>query len=102
LKAGGIDTLLRFYSLPTLPYDLANSSAFFTLSHLLKLLSEANPAAAISAVVKEVNRILQQVQPLLDSTNAGSDLVQYIDIAGKNHVTFVCHYHDFLVGPGSV
>ncbi|KAG0319507.1 hypothetical protein BGZ97_002029 [Linnemannia gamsii] len=84
LKAGGIDTLLRFYSLPTLPYDLANSSAFFTLSHLLKLLSEANPAAAISAVVKEVNRILQQVQPLLDSTNAGSDLVQYIDIAGSH------------------
>ncbi|KAG0268219.1 hypothetical protein BGZ95_002557, partial [Linnemannia exigua] len=80
LKAGGIDTLLRFYSLPTLPYDLANSSAFFTLSHLLKLLSEANPAAAISAVVKEVNRILQKVQPLLDSSNPGSDLVQYIDI----------------------
>ncbi|KAG0297593.1 hypothetical protein BGZ96_005696 [Linnemannia gamsii] len=83
LQAGGIDTLLRFYSLPTLPYDLANSSAFFTLSHLLKLLSEANPAAAISAVVKEVNRILQQVQPLLDSTNAGSDLVQYIDLKGS-------------------
>ncbi|KAK5815411.1 hypothetical protein F5H01DRAFT_279335, partial [Linnemannia elongata] len=84
LKADGIDTLLRFYSLPTLPYDLANSSAFFTLSHLLKLLSEANPAAAISAVVKEVNRILQQVQPLLDSTNPGSDLVQYIDIADSS------------------
>ncbi|KAF9145192.1 hypothetical protein BGX30_010067 [Mortierella sp. GBA39] len=84
LKADGIDTLLRFYSLPTLPYDLANSSAFFTLSHLLKLLSEANPAAAISAVVKEVNRILQQVQPLLDSTNAGSDLVQYIDITDSS------------------
>ncbi|KAF9909831.1 hypothetical protein EC991_008002 [Linnemannia zychae] len=81
LKAGGIDTLLRFYSLPTLPYDLANSPAFFTLSHLLKLLSEANPAAAISAVVKEINRILQQVQPLLDSTNPSSDLVQYIDIS---------------------
>ncbi|KAF9291581.1 hypothetical protein BGZ88_006823 [Linnemannia elongata] len=84
LKADGIDTLLRYYSLPTLPYDLANSSAFFTLSHLLKLLSEANPAAAISAVVKEVNRILQQVQPLLDSTNPGSDLVQYIDIADSS------------------
>ncbi|KAG0215073.1 hypothetical protein BGX33_001508 [Mortierella sp. NVP41] len=84
LKAGGIDTLLKFYSLPTLPYDLANSSAFFTLSHLLKLLSEANPAAAISAVVKEVNRILQQVQHLLDSTNAGSDLVQYIDITDSS------------------
>ncbi|KAF9143356.1 hypothetical protein BG015_000457, partial [Linnemannia schmuckeri] len=84
LKADGIDTLLRFYSLPTLPYDLANSSAFFTLSHLLKLLSEANPAAAISAVVKEVNRILQQVQPLLNSTNAGSDLVQYIDITDSS------------------
>ncbi|KAG0374236.1 hypothetical protein BGX24_010655 [Mortierella sp. AD032] len=84
LKANGIDTLLRFYSLPTLPYDLANSSAFFTLSHLLKLLSEANPAAAISAVVKEVNRILQQVQPLLDSSNPGSDLVQYIDITDSS------------------
>ncbi|KAF9935205.1 hypothetical protein FBU30_006290 [Linnemannia zychae] len=80
LKAGGIDTLLKFYSLPTLPYDMANSSAFFTLSHLLKLLSEANPAAAITAVVKEVNRVLQQVQPLLDSTNPNSELVQYIDI----------------------
>jgi len=73
---------MKFYTLPTLPYDLANTPAFFTLSHLIKLLSETNPGTAISAVLKEVNRLLQEVQPLLESTNPGSDLLQYIDVTG--------------------
>lgn len=46
--------------------------------------------------------MLQQVQPLLDSTNAGSDLVQYIDLTGIKHVLFPYHDHDFLVEPGSM
>jgi len=73
---------MQFYSLPTLPYDLANTSAFFTLSHLLKLLSESNPGVAMVAVVNDVNKLLLVVKPLLESENPGSDLAQYIDISG--------------------
>ncbi|KAF9960631.1 hypothetical protein BGZ70_008530 [Mortierella alpina] len=83
LKADGIDILMRFYSLPTLPYDVSNT-AFFTMSHLIKLLSESNPSASMVAVIKEMNRVLQEVRPLLDSSNPSSDLVQYIDIAGSS------------------
>ncbi|KAF9918729.1 hypothetical protein BX616_006259 [Lobosporangium transversale] len=81
LKSDGVDILMRFYTLPTLPYDLANTPAFFTLSHLLKLLSETNPGTAISAVLKEVNKMLLKVQPLLQSNNPTSELIQYIDIS---------------------
>ncbi|KAG0255139.1 hypothetical protein BG011_005308 [Mortierella polycephala] len=84
LKADGIDILMKFYTLPTLPYDLANTPAFFTMSHLLKLLSETNPSTAIAGVVKEVNRMLVDIQPLLESSNVGSDLAQYIDISGSS------------------
>ncbi|KAG0302120.1 hypothetical protein BGZ98_007782, partial [Dissophora globulifera] len=82
LKADGIDILMSFYTLPTLPYDLANTPAFFTLSHLIKLLSETNPGTAISAVLKQVNEKLAGIRALLDSTNPGSELLKYIDISG--------------------
>ncbi|KAF8948924.1 hypothetical protein BGZ47_001133 [Haplosporangium gracile] len=81
LKSGGIDSLMKFYSLKTLPYDLANTSAFFTLSHLIKLLAETNPSIAIIAVVGEVQKHLDVVKPLLDSVNSGSDLAKYIDVS---------------------
>ncbi|KAI1319340.1 hypothetical protein EDD11_004206 [Mortierella claussenii] len=85
LKADGVEILMRFYSLPTLPYDLANTPAFFALSHLLKLLSETNSGITISTVIKEVNRMLVQVQPLLDSKSPGSELYQYIDISESSN-----------------
>ncbi|KAF9206640.1 hypothetical protein BGZ49_002096 [Haplosporangium sp. Z 27] len=84
LKEDGIDILMQFYTLPTLPYDLANTPAFLTLSHLIKLLSETNPGVAISAVLKEVNRMLHEEQPLLESTNPESELFQYIDITNSS------------------
>ncbi|KAF9353291.1 hypothetical protein BGX26_008924 [Mortierella sp. AD094] len=81
LKAGGIDILMRFYSLETFPYDLASTPAFLTLSYLIKMLSETNPADAVTAVIKETIKLLNNVKPLLESTNAGSDLIKYIDIS---------------------
>ncbi|KAF9293048.1 hypothetical protein BGZ74_011879, partial [Mortierella antarctica] len=81
LKDNGVDLLMKFYRLPTLPYDLANTPAFFTLSHLLKLLSETNPAVAVAAVVNEVNQRLDAVKPLLESQNPESELIKYIDIS---------------------
>lgn len=83
MKDNGVDLLMKFYRLPTLPYDLANTPAFFTLSHLLKLLSETNPAVAVAAVVNEVNQRLDAVKPLLESQNPESELIKYIDISSK-------------------
>ncbi|KAG0205736.1 hypothetical protein BGX28_002703 [Mortierella sp. GBA30] len=83
LKAGGIDILMKFYSLQSLPYDLANTPSFFTLSHLLKLLSETNPASAVTAVVSEVRKLLDTIKPLLESTNPGSELLKYIDVSAS-------------------
>lgn len=88
MKENGVDLLMKFYQLPTLPYDLANTPAFFTLSHLLKLLSETNPAVAVAAVVNEVNQRLDAVKPLLDSQNPESELIKYIDISSKFYPIF--------------
>ncbi|KAG0309262.1 hypothetical protein BGZ98_004111 [Dissophora globulifera] len=81
MKAGGIDSLMRFYSLETLPYDLASSPAFLTLSYLIKQFSESNPAAVVTAVVKEVNRLLVVIKPLLESTDSESMLMKYLDLS---------------------
>jgi E3 ubiquitin-protein ligase HUWE1 len=74
---------MRFYSLNTLPYDLSNTSAFFTLSHLIKLLAETTPSVSIIAVVEEVQKHLDVVEPLLQSVNPESDLLKYLDISSK-------------------
>ncbi|KAF9934938.1 hypothetical protein BGZ67_003626 [Mortierella alpina] len=79
----GIDTLLQFYSLPTLPYDLANTPSFFTLSHLLKLLSETSPGRAVIDVVREVRRLLYIVHELLESESPDSELAKYIDVSAS-------------------
>ncbi|KAF9998708.1 hypothetical protein BGZ65_005821, partial [Modicella reniformis] len=84
MKTGGIDILMKFYSLETLPYDLASTPAFLSLSYLIKMLSETNPACAVTAVIKEATRLLAAVQPLLESTNAGSDLVKYVSITDSS------------------
>ncbi|KAF9118932.1 hypothetical protein BGW39_000739, partial [Mortierella sp. 14UC] len=84
LKSGGINSLMKFYSLHTLPYDLANTSAFFTLSHLIKLLAETTPSVSIIAVVEEVQKHLDVVEPLLASVNPGSDLLKYLDVSSSS------------------
>ncbi|KAF9571966.1 hypothetical protein EC968_010503 [Mortierella alpina] len=83
IEKRGIDTLMQFYSLPTLPYDLANTPSFFTLSHLIKLLSETSPGKAVAEVIKEVRRLLYTVHELLESESADSELVKYIDISAS-------------------
>ncbi|KAK3832797.1 MAG: hypothetical protein J3R72DRAFT_372754, partial [Linnemannia gamsii] len=83
LKSGGIDCLMKFYSLHTLPYDLANTSAFFTLSHLIKLLAETTPSTSIIAVVEEVQKQLDVIEPLLESVNPESNLLKFIDISNS-------------------
>jgi E3 ubiquitin-protein ligase HUWE1 len=88
---------MKLYSLKTLPYDLANTSAFFTLSHLIKLLAETNPSIAIIAVVGEVQKHLDVVAPLLDSVSSGSDLAKYIDVTSKLHLDmFDLDYLNFI------
>ncbi|KAF9958077.1 hypothetical protein BGZ70_009313 [Mortierella alpina] len=83
ISMNGIDTLMQFYSLPTLPYDLANTPSFFTLSHLIKLLSETSPGKAVTEVLEEVRRLLYIVHELLESESANSELVKYIDISAS-------------------
>lgn len=72
---------MKFYSLQTLPYDLASTPAFLSLSYLIKMLSETNPVCVVTAVLKGAIRLLAAVQPLLESMNTESDLMKYIDIA---------------------
>ncbi|KAF9951518.1 hypothetical protein BGZ72_006995 [Mortierella alpina] len=83
IASRGIDVLMQFYSLPTLPYDLANTPSFFTLSHLIKLLSESSPGRAVTEVIEEVRRLLYVVHELLESESPDSELLKYIDISAS-------------------
>ncbi|KAF9277395.1 hypothetical protein BGZ68_009323 [Mortierella alpina] len=83
ISMSGINVLMQFYSLPTLPYDLANTPSFFTLSHLIKLLSETNPGKAVTEVIGEVRRLLHVIHDLLKSESPDSELEKYIDISAS-------------------
>ncbi|KAG0269162.1 hypothetical protein DFQ27_004558 [Actinomortierella ambigua] len=79
VKAGGIPLLMNFFTLPTLPYDFANSPAYYTLCSLLKLLSESNPSGAVTVVMQHIEKTLDAAKPLFASTSPISDVEKYLD-----------------------
>ncbi|KAG0231894.1 hypothetical protein BGW42_008561 [Actinomortierella wolfii] len=79
VKADGIPLLMNFFTLPTLPYDFANSPAYYTLCTLLKLLSESNPPATVAVVMQHVEKTLNAAKPLLSPTSPLSDIEKYLD-----------------------
>jgi len=83
-----------------LPYDLANTPSFFTLSHLIKLLSETSPGRAVTEVLEEVRRLLYIVHELLESESASSELVKYIDISGTFRFVVTPFQLTFIQGTG--
>ncbi|KAF9976767.1 hypothetical protein BGZ73_007902 [Actinomortierella ambigua] len=82
VKADGIPLLMNFFTLSTLPYDFANSPAYYTLCSLLKLLSESNPSSTVTVVMRHVKKTLDAAMPLFCSTSPTSDIEKYLDASG--------------------
>ncbi|PWW73889.1 hypothetical protein C7212DRAFT_213953 [Tuber magnatum] len=65
IKRGGLDFLLDFYTIPSLPYDFATSLANQMMSRVLQACSENSPLATVEATLGHAQKAIDQLQPLL-------------------------------------
>lgn len=65
IKLGGLDYLLDFYTVPSLPYDFATSQANQMISRVLQVCSENNSVPTVAATLKHAQKAIDQLQPLL-------------------------------------
>ncbi|RPB00949.1 hypothetical protein L873DRAFT_1678406 [Choiromyces venosus 120613-1] len=65
IKRGGLDFLLDFYTVPSLPYDFATSQANQMMSRVLQVCSENSPSVTVAATLKHTQKAIDQLQPLL-------------------------------------
>lgn len=81
VKYGGPELLLRYYSLPMLPYDFSVSNAFDSLSFVFRVIADVSPnalAKLISAKVHESSRFI-----FTDLNKGTSTVYKYIEANGK-------------------
>jgi E3 ubiquitin-protein ligase HUWE1 len=78
LKTNGKDFLLKVYRLPTLPYDFAASSASYSLSHVVRIMSEVNSAATLSSILEELDKCFDSAQVFLTSESSESGLAKLV------------------------
>ncbi|KAJ3192215.1 hypothetical protein HDU67_005602 [Dinochytrium kinnereticum] len=82
IKSKGVDILVQFYYLPSLPLDFATSPSSFSLSYLFRLLVETNSYSISTPIIKSFYGIIEKMKPFLE--NSGESFVQkYIDLKGR-------------------
>lgn len=65
IKRGGLDFLLDFYTVPSLPSDFATSQANQMVARVLQICSENSPTVTVAAALKHAQKAIQELQPLL-------------------------------------
>ncbi|KAL7269455.1 E3 ubiquitin-protein ligase tom1 [Rhizina undulata] len=65
IKRDGLERLLDYYTLPSLPYDFATSQANHTLCRVMSICSEHCPPVTITAILHRSHKAVDQLQPLL-------------------------------------
>lgn len=66
LRRGGLDKLLDFFWLPSLPYDFATSQANQTLCRAIHLCCESNLVDSLKAVFTSAQKAADKLQPFLE------------------------------------
>ncbi|KAK9761441.1 E3 ubiquitin-protein ligase tom1 [Basidiobolus ranarum] len=88
LKVQGVDVLLKFYSLPMIPYDFPASSASYSLSHLFRVMSEVDADAVVTVILNELHQSLEASDSFLKANNHGGIIVNYLDLPYADHKKF--------------
>ncbi|GBC34534.2 DUF913-domain-containing protein [Rhizophagus irregularis DAOM 181602=DAOM 197198] len=83
-QENGLNIILKFYALPTVPYDFASSSASYSLSHLMRAIAEVDPKKSVTAIIVALNEALQGATNFLNYDGKGGLLVEYIDLDAKD------------------
>nr|CAG8455076.1 13988_t:CDS:10 [Entrophospora candida] len=76
----GLNILLKYYSLPTVPYDFASSQASYSLSHLMRVITDVEPRRSVAAIISVLNDTLQDASPFLNYEEKSGLFIKYIDL----------------------
>lgn len=66
LKADGLTKLLKFYSLPCLPYNFSNSMAADSLATLIRLMTEVSSQSVITAMLVDLKESVAETKSVWD------------------------------------
>jgi E3 ubiquitin-protein ligase HUWE1 len=66
LRRGGLEKLLQFFRLPSLPYDFATSQANQTLCRTIHMCSDHNMAETLKAVFVSAQKAMDKLGPFLE------------------------------------
>ncbi|KAG9291851.1 hypothetical protein G9A89_012136 [Geosiphon pyriformis] len=89
LKQNGLDVIIQFYSLPTLPYDFGNTPASYALSNSMRLIAETDSKAFVKSVISSLNTALKEAQDFLDTESKESRIVEYIDLEANKSMNTI-------------
>jgi E3 ubiquitin-protein ligase HUWE1 len=85
-RQDGLDIILKFYSLPTLPYNFSTSTsdssvsqASESLKQLMRTIAENEPKVVIKSILAALGS-----NEFLDYTGKGGKLIKYADLIGMS------------------
>jgi E3 ubiquitin-protein ligase HUWE1 len=82
-KSGGIPLLLSLFTLPTIPYDFAESPSSYSLSYLFRVIIESSSQDAVSSLVSSIQTAFINLKPAIDSVDSHV-LYDYIYLEDKS------------------
>jgi E3 ubiquitin-protein ligase HUWE1 len=74
IQANGLVLLLDLYALPCIPYDFAGSDTADSLCALFQAISDINPNAVLSALLKPVRTSLDETKEFWSTMGPSSKL----------------------------
>lgn len=80
LRNNGLDILLQYYSLPSLPYDFIDTPAAYSLSHLFRIISEVNVQTVLLDIMKYFQKSLSKLDILLEYKDSRSFFEKYLKL----------------------
>jgi E3 ubiquitin-protein ligase HUWE1 len=95
IRLNGVDVLLQFYRLKTLPFDFAASSSSSSLSYLFRLLIEVNSQPVITSILSSFSTLLQDATGLLPQMNQESHFLPFFKNSSDISNTLIALNRDF-------
>lgn len=86
IRRDGLDTLLEIYSLPTLPYDFATTSAANWMCHALQVTSEVDSQTVVPKILKRLEQAIADAEDFVECQGApiSSQLLKADHLASGN------------------